>query len=220
MSEMPQDQEQIRDEAATVAEQVTDLRGTVRDMTLRALRARALNVGEVTSVVRAVSEGLSIGLEKRTGELRVAASDALAGLDEAVKKSAEATKLAAEQLLSQGKEFTEQDLKPVFEDMKRLEGELLDAVSSAADRAGTRVKQEFSDLVIHARRTGTDTGRLVADTVAEFNTRMSGTLKTGAAESAGTAGVLAKRLALVASGILSGMADALHEKATGSKKGD
>jgi hypothetical protein len=218
MNETPQNAEQITGEAATAAEKVTDLRGTVRDMTLRALKSRELNLGEVKNVLRAVSEGVSIGLEKRGGELKGAASEALAGLDEAVKKSAEATKLAAEQLLSQGKEFTDQDLKPVYEDMKRLEGELLDAVSNAGDRAGARVKQEFSDLVTHARRTGTDTGRLVADTVAEFNVRLAGTVKSGAAESATAARELSKRLAVVASGILSGMADALHEKATGSQK--
>lgn len=218
MSDIPQNAEQITGEAAAAVEKVTDLRGTVRDMTLRALKSRELNLGEVKSVLRAVSEGVSIGLEKRGGELKGAASEALAGLDEAVKKSAEATKLAAEQLLSQGKEFTDQDLKPVYEDMKRLEGELLDAVSNAADRGGARVKQEFADLLTHARRTGTDTGRLVADTVAEFNGRLASTVKGGAAESATAARELSKRLAVVAGGILSGMADALHEKATGTQK--
>lgn len=220
MSDTPQSMEEIKSEAATAAEKVTDLRATVRDMTLRALKARELNLAELKNVVRAVSEGISIGLEKRGGELKGAASEALGGLDEAVKKSAEATKLAAEQLLSQGKEFTDQDLKPVFEDLKRLESELLDAVSDAADRAGSRVKQELSDLVTHARRAGTDTGRLVSDTLSEFNGRLAGAVKGGAAEGATAARELSKRLAVVASGILSGMADVLHEKAGGGKKAD
>lgn len=220
MSETPKTDEQIKNEAATAAEKVTDLRTTVRDMTLRALRSRDLSLAEVKSVVRAVSEGVSIGLEKRGGEVKGAASDALAGLDEAVKKSAEATKLAAEQLVSQGKDITNQDLKPVYEDMKRLEGEMLDAVSQAGERAGSRVKQEFADLVSHARRVGTDTGRLVADTVAEFNGRVASSLKGSASESAGAARELSKRLALVASGILAGMSEVLHEKATGSQKTD
>jgi hypothetical protein len=220
MSETPQAEEQIKAEAAAAAEQVPDLRSTVRDMTLRALKSRELRLGEVKNVVRTVTEGVSLGLEKRGGELKGAASDAMAGLDEAVKKSAEATKLAAEQLLSQGKEFTAEDLKPVLEDLKRLEGELLDAVSQASGRAGTRVKQEFSDLVTHARRVGTDTGRLVADTVAEFNGRAGNSLKTGMVGGASAAKEVSKRLAVVASGILSGMADVLHEKATGSKKVD
>jgi len=218
MSDTPKDTEQIKTEAAAAGEQSGDLRATVRDMTLRALKSRELSISEVKSVVRAVSEGVSIGLDRRGGELKGAASEALAGLDEAVKKSAEATKLAAEQLLSQGKDFTAQDLKPVVEDLKRLEQELLDSVSQAADRAGSRVKEAFADLVTHARRAGTDTGRVVADAVSDFNNRAGSTLKSGAAESATAARELSKRLAVVASGILSGMADVLHEKATGGKK--
>jgi hypothetical protein len=217
----PQDAEQIKNEAAAAAEDSTDLRDKVREMTLRALRSRELKLDDVKSVVGAVSEGVSLGLGKRGGEVKVAASEALAGLDEAVKKFAEATKLAAEQLLSQGKEFSAQDLKPVYETLKRLEGELLDTVSHAADTVGGRVKQEFSDLVSHARRSGTDTGRLVADTVAEFNSRMATTLKEGATEGTSAAKELSKRLAVVTSGILSAMAQALHDKATGaSKKAD
>lgn len=212
--------EQIKEEAATAAEKVTDLRGTVRDMTLRALKSRELKLSEVKSVVRAVSEGVSIGLEKRSGEMKNAAADALAGLDDAVKKSAEATKLAAEQLLSQSKEFSEQDLKPMLDDLKRLENDMLDTVSQVADRGGVRVKQEFSDLVNHARRAGTDTGRLVSEVLAQFNGRAGSTLKQGTADGASAARDLSQRLALVASGILSGMADVLHEKATGGKKAD
>lgn len=220
MTDTHQDTERIKSEATAAGEKSGDLRATVRDMTLRALKSRDLNLSEVKNVVRAVSEGVSLGLDKRGGELKGAASEALAGLDEAVRKSAEATKLAAEQLLSQGKDFTAQDLKPVIEDLKRLETELLDSVSHAADRAGSRVKEAFSDLVTHARRAGTDTGRLVADTVSDFSGRAAPALKTGAADSAAAARELSKRLAVVASGILSGMADALHEKATGHKKAD
>ena len=212
--------EQIKNEAAAAAEKVTDLRGTVRDMTLRALNSRELKLSEVKAVVQAVSEGVSIGLEKRGGEMKNAAADALAGLDDAVRKSAEATKLAAEQLLSQGKDFTEQDLKPMLEDLKRLENDLLDTVSHAADRGSARVKQEFADLVTHARRAGTDTGRLVADVLVQFNGRAGSALKQGATEGASAARDLSQRLALVASGILSGMADVLHDKAAGGKKAD
>ena len=220
MNETVSNVEQIKNEAASAAAQGLDLRETVRDMTLRALTQRELKLDEVRSVVRAVSEGVSMGLEKRGGELKAAASSALAGLDEAVKKSAEATKLAAEQLLSQGKDFTQQDLKPVLDDLKRLEGDLLDTISQAADHGGARVKQEFGDLVNHARRAGTDTGRMVADALAQFNGRAGASLKQGAAEGALAAKDLSQRLTLVASGILSGMADALHDKANQNKKAD
>ena len=87
--------ETIKEEAAAAAEQGKDLRALVRDMTLRALSRRSLSVTDIMAVVRAVTEGVSLGLGRRAGELKDAAHEALAGLDEAVKKTAEATKLAA-----------------------------------------------------------------------------------------------------------------------------
>lgn len=210
--------EAIQDEAARIAETAADLHARVRDLTLRAMRDRAVSVGELGGVLRAVVEGLSIGFAKRSGEIKEASTQALAGLDEAIKKSAEATKLAAQQMAAQGKEFREVDLKPTLDELKQLEESFLSTVSQVAEKAGGRIKEEWASQVSHARRIGTDTGRLVADTVSEFSQRVGGSAKDGAAAGAGAAVEVKKRLTLLASGILAGMADALHEKATGQRK--
>lgn len=212
--------EHIREQAAAQAEQAADLRAAVRDLTLRALQSRSLEAAQLRTVLEAVTEGVSLGLARRGGELRAAAADALKGLDEAVRKSAEATKLAAEQLMAEGRALTREDLRPVLEDLRRLEGELLEAVARGSGRAQERVKQAFADLLTHARRTGTDTGRMVAETVEALTNRAAPVIRSGAAEGAAAAGELARRLALVASGILAGMAQALQDKAGGSGKGD
>lgn len=216
MSEMQA--EQIQVEAEQLAEKETDLHAKVRDLTLRAMRDRAVSVGELGSVLRAVVQGLSLGFAKRTGEIKEASTQALAGLDEAIKKSAEATKLAAQQLAAQGKEFHAADLKPTLDELKQLEEAFLSTVSQVAEKAGGRIKEEWASQVSHARRMGTDTGRLVADTVSEFSQRLGSTAKDSAQAGVGTAVEVKKRLTLLASGILAGMADALHEKATGQRK--
>lgn len=211
--------ETIKEEAAAAAEQGKDVRSLVRDITLRALSRRALSVSDIMAVVRTVTEGVSLGLGRRAGELKEAAHEALAGLDDAVKKTAEATKLAAQQLVSQGKEFGEQDLKPAVDELKQVEEMFLATVAKVTEAAGGRIKEEFAAQLSHARRNGTDSGRLIADTVAEFNQRVAATVKTGAAQSAGAALEMKQRLTLLASGILAGMSDVLHEKAnTGEKK--
>ena len=210
--------ETIKEEAAAAAEQGKDLRALVRDMTLRALSRRSLSVADIMAVVRAVTEGVSLGLGRRAGELKDAAHEALAGLDDAVKKTAEATKLAAQQLVSQGKEFGEQDLKPAVDELKQVEEMFLATVAKVTEAAGGRIKEEFAAQISHARRNGTDSGRVIADTVAEFNQRVAATLKTGAAQSAGAALDMKQRLTLLASGILAGMSDVLHEKAKSGEK--
>lgn len=216
MSEMHT--EQIQEEAAQLAETELDLHAKVRDLTLRAMRDRAVSVGELGSVLRAVVQGLSLGFAKRAGEIKEASTQALAGLDEAIKKSAEATRLAAQQLAAQGKEFRDADLKPTLDELKQLEESFLSTVSQVADKAGGRIKEEWTSQVSHARRMGTDTGRLVADTMGEFGQRLGASAKQGAQSGAGAAVEVKKRLTLLASGILAGMADALHEKASGPRK--
>lgn len=210
--------ETIKEEAAAAAEQGKDLRALVRDMTLRALSRRSLSVADIMAVVRAVTEGVSLGLGRRAGELKDTAHEALAGLDEAVKKAAEATKLAAQQLVSQGKEFGEQDLKPAVDELKKVEEMFLATVAKVTEAAGGRIKEEFAAQISHARRNGTDSGRVIADTVAEFNQRVAATVKTGAAQSASAALDMTQRLTLLASGILAGMSDVLHEKAKSGEK--
>lgn len=208
----------IQEEAAAAAEQGGDLHTLVRDITLRALSRRSLSVAEIMDVVRAVTEGVSLGLGRRAGEVKDAARDALAGLDEAVKKTAEATKLAAQQLVAQGKEFGEQDLKPAIDELKQVEEAFLATVAKVTEAAGGRIKAEFAAQISHARRNGTDSGRVIADTVAEFNQRAGAAVKSGATQSAGAALAMTQRLTMLASGILAGMSEALHEKASGEKK--
>lgn len=210
---MSEDQnEAIKAEAATVVEQGKDLRAQVRDIALRALSRRSLSLGEVGGVLKAVTEGVSLGLSRRGGEVKVAAREALGGVDEAVKKLAEVTRLAMQQATSKGKEFHAQDLKPALEEMKRLEETFLSTVSQVTQAAGGHIKEEFQAFVSHGQRAGTDAGRVMADTVADFNKRILSVVKEGARDSAGAASELKQRLGDVGSGLLHGMADALHEK--------
>ena len=204
--------ESIKAEAAAVAEEGKDLRTQVRDITLRALSRRSLSLGEVGAVVRAVTEGVSLGLGRRGGEIKDAAREALDGLDEGLKKLAEVTRLTLQQATAQGREFHAQDLKPALEEMRRLEETFLLTVSQVTHAAGGRIKEEFQAFVAHGQRAGTDSGRVMADTVAEFNKRFFSTVKAGLMDSASVTAEIKQRLGAIGSGVLSGVADALHEK--------
>lgn len=209
----PVSNETIKIAVSDSVEQATDIRVRVRDLTLQALRTRNLDAKEVTGVVKAVTEGISLGLGKRAGEIKGALSDALAGLDEALTKSAEATHLALRQLTSQGKDFSDNELKQALENLKEIEEEFLKTFNTVAEAASGVVKQEMKDLVTHVRRTGTDTGSKVSETLNEFSHRVKTSMEGGATAGKGAAREISARLASTASGILSGLADALHEKA-------
>ncbi|MDO9064938.1 MAG: hypothetical protein Q7U25_06985, partial [Sulfuricella sp.] len=170
--------------------------------------------------ITAVTEGISVGAAKHAGEVKAALSEGLAGLDEALTKAAEATRLALEQLTSQAKDFSETDLNWALVNLKRLEEEFLDTVSVAADSATDKIKQELKELVTHARRAGTDTGAKVTETVGALSNKVSATLHESTIVGKDAAREMSARLASLASGILAGMADALHETAEKLKKSE
>lgn len=189
-----------------------DIRSRVHDLTLRALRERRLEMAELRSVIQAVGEGVSLGADKRGGEVKEALSEAISGLDEALGKAAQATHLALQEMISQGKEFTTQDIQPALEDLKITEQAFLDTLSQVAEAAGERIRQQFRDAVAHARHAGTDTGARINDSLGDLNSRMTATMKASQASTQAAAQSVSSRLAMLASGILAGMADALHEK--------
>lgn len=189
-----------------------DIRAKVHELTLRALRERHLDASEVRAVVRSVAEGVSLGAEQRTGEVKEALAAAISGLDAALLKAAQATHLALQEMISQSKDFSAQDLQPALDDLKATEQIFLDTLNQVAEATGGKVKQELKSVVDHARHSGTDTGASVKASLSELNNRISATLQAGKSSGQVAAQTVASRLAALASGILAGMADALHEK--------
>lgn len=212
--------DEIKQAVSASIEQGADIRENVRNLTLQALKTRKLSVEEIKSVIGPVIEGISLGAAKRAGEMKSAVTEGLAGLDEALSKAAEATQLALKQLTSQAKDFSDSDLDWALVNLKRMEEDFLATVSQVADSATDLIRQEMKDLVVHARRAGTDTGAKVAETANILGNKVSATLHESKVTGKEAAREMSVRLAALAGGILAGMADALHEKAEKLKKKD
>lgn len=210
--------QEISRAASESVQQEGDIRGRVRDLTLRALQTRSLDTAGIREVVRAVGEGVSLGAEQRTNEVKQALAAALSGLDDAVGKAAQATQLALQELVAQGKDFSEQDLKRALDDLRITEQAFLDTLGQVADVAGSKIRQELSDAVEHVRRTGRDTGASVTMTLGELGDRLSATLHESKATGQEAAATVSSRLAALASGILAAMAESLEKKSGAERK--
>lgn len=195
-----------------------DIRTQVRDLTLRALQTRKLDTEGIRQVVRAVVEGIGLASERRGGEIGQAVATAVAGLDDALSKAAHATRLAVQELVSQGRDFTAQDLERALEDLKITEQALFDTLAQVADGAGAVAKRELKAAAEHLARTGSDTGAIVKGALDELGNRLSATLAAGQGNGKETARAVSVRLAETASGILAGIADALREKGGPGRK--
>ena len=121
--------ERIRSEASDTMRGGGDIREQVRRLTLAALKERRFDSATMRDVVRAVSEGIATGAERRsTLEMRSAFADALSGLDAALRTSAEAGYAALKQLSATGRTFSDTELKQALSSMRRIEEDFLGTV--------------------------------------------------------------------------------------------
>ncbi|MBI2753575.1 MAG: hypothetical protein HYX46_08710 [Betaproteobacteria bacterium] len=208
--------ERIKQTASESVRAGAGIRERVHDLTLEALRSRRFDPKSVREVVRAVSEGIALGAEGSRAELRQSLADAFHGLDEALRKTTEAGQSALRQLVATGRGFTDSELKAALASMKRIEDDFLATVGHVADAASAQVQPELRKILDEARRSGTETGRQVGSTLTEFAQRVSVAsldLTLAGLEAAGEFGA---RFALLAAGVLGGVADALRKPEAGS----
>jgi hypothetical protein len=146
--------------------------------------------------------------------MRQAISEALAGLDQALRTSAEAGQVALKELASTGRNFSDTELKQALSNLRKLEEDFFSTVGQVADAASERVRPELREALAAARRSGTETGRQVAGVMSDFAQRFSVASLDATVSGLEMASEFGARLAELASGVLSGVADALRAQKT------
>jgi hypothetical protein len=197
-------QEQIKTEAQDTVQRGGNIREKIRDLTLRVLNRQTLDPGQVRAVVRAMTEGIAEGAPK-AADMRRALSEGFRGLDEALTKSAEATR----QVLKEGRQLGEASFRQGLEDLKRLEENFLGTVGEVAERTQDQVRSGLQELVTQARRAGTESGRKAAEIASALSARMGALAMDSAKFGMDAAREAGSRVAEAASGMLLGMAEAL-----------
>lgn len=201
---------EIREAASEALREGTDIRAKVQEITVRALQSRRFDRHGIREVVRAVTEGTALGAERKPTGMRQAMSEALSGLDLALRTSAEAGQEALKQLTASGRNFSDSELKQALANLRRLEGDFLDTVGQVADAASGTVRPELREALRNAKRVGTATGKQVALTMGDFAQKFSAASFDATLTGLETAADFGQRFTQIASGILGGMAEALR----------
>ena len=201
--------------AADAAPPVTEdqaIRQQVKGLTSQVLQQGRVDPDAVRDVVRAVI-GRTPGNAAVSGaEARELFADAVRALDEALMKSASATHGALQQLASRGKDFTDNDLKEALVSLRKLEEDYTAAANRVAEAMGGNLRREMMELAVHAQNVGVEASARVANMMGDFASGM------GAAPGLATMRGASVRMALLASGVLAGVADALRDQ-TEAKNG-
>ena len=179
-------QEQLRQEAQRSVQQGGNVREKVRGLMLRMLARQPLEPGQIRDVVRAMTEGIAAGASA-TADARRAVAEAFRGLDEALAKSAGATRVAAQDFLA--------------------------TIEEVAGRSQDQARNALNEFVAQARRAGSESGRKTAEAASALSSSIGALAMEGTRFGMDTAREAGARLAEMTSGALAGMADAISPPA-------
>jgi hypothetical protein len=208
---MPEPTTFAADAAPTTVED-QPIRDRVKELTSQVLQQGRVDPQAVRDVVGAVL-GRTPGSAVASGaKAREFFADAVRQLDEALVKSASATHGALQQLASRGQDFTDNDLKEALVSLRKLEEDYVAVANRLGEAMSANLRREMTELAAHAQNLGVEASVRVANIMGEFASSM------GAGSGLATVRGASARMAMAASGVLAGIADALRDQ-TEAKKG-
>lgn len=193
------------------------IRERVRELTTQVLQRGRVDTEGVKEVVRAVAGGGAVEASKHGDEARQAFAEAIKGLDAALHESAGAAHAALGQLAAKGNDYSDNDLKEALVHLRKLQEDYVATSTRIADAASGHLRHELMELAMHAQRVGADASARVAAVMSEFATSMGGAYRERSSSGVEAARTYGTRMAMLASGVLAGVADALREQASNKK---
>ena len=205
--------ETIKQEARQAGTDGLDINAQIHDITLRALEQRKLSVAEIKAVLASVSAGINLGLAERGGDITQSLREAINGMDQAVVKFAQSAQLMIQEMLGSGREFRAGELQQSLQTLRDTERMLMDALRRAATTSTDLLVVETNRVASHLKASGSHAGGQARATLALLATRLRATMHAGKISVGLAARDVTSRMALVASGLLTGAGEALRNKA-------
>ena len=202
----------LKKQASAAVKQSEDLRATVRELTLNALRNRDLSLAQIKQVLRSVTAGVNVGAAKSKLDIDQVLEQAVAGMDDALLKAVQANHLALQQLASAGQSFEQSQVKKALGDLERLEDEFLKAVKQASEGATKSMRAHWANVLQQKEVSGTEAGEQAAATMKAFAERAQSAMREQRRAGAKAAQVFGQNFATLASGILTGLSEALQQQ--------
>ncbi|MBU0946253.1 MAG: hypothetical protein KJ804_06750 [Proteobacteria bacterium] len=188
----------------------------VRNITLMALSAGQLDGKKMREVVQAVVQGASVAAKEKDGKVKYSLREAMAGVDEALAKTAEASKLSIEEAAGRIKEFGSHDCKRALDELLVLEDMVLDVVTGLAKTSDGAARDVLGDLARHGRTRGTAAGKAAQKVFETLTRQLEQDVRRGVTSGADTALKVGEQLSQATAGFFEGTVEALNK--TGSKR--
>jgi hypothetical protein len=202
--------ETLKAMVAEAVKQQSQIRSAVRDIMLKALQARELGLDQINSVVRNVTQGVSVGLGDK-GNVEKPLADAIAGMDDALLKVVEANQVALAKLSEGGAGFEESSVKKALDELEKFEDRFRDGIQQGAQEAGAGLRQQWASILEKIPHGGTDTGERVMQTIAAHAQQAQKAMAQSREAGLKVAHTLAQNYATLVSGVLMGLSEAMQQ---------
>ena len=197
----------------------THIQDTVHRITLKAMNANSLDLESMRHIITAVIQGVHDGAQnqlqhtsEQTHSAKTQITEAVTGLDSALARFAEASKLALEEAAGRAQKFSDKELSRTRTDLESLESLFVDTLQDTAKVTQGLVSETLHDLGNHAKNNGTAVGEQLKETLAILTQQMTSVghaqLEAGAHLAKSTADFIHK----IASGVLDGIKDKDRDK--------
>lgn len=197
----------------------TNIQETVHNLTLKAMKADRLDIDSIRRIITAVTSGvqegaqqkfLTVSSQSQTAKTQITA--AISGLDSALARFAEASKLAVQEAAGHAQRFSDKELVRTKTDLESLESLFLDTLQNTASAAKGVISDILHDAANHAKNNGTVVGTQLKETLATFAQQAASVSHAQIDASAQLAQRTAGFIHKIATGVFSGIKDHTQEK--------
>lgn len=202
--------------AQATAKQGETLRKTVSEATLRAMQGRELTLDNIRKVLRSVTQAASEGAAHNPAsavDIEAMLGKAFAGMDAAMLQAVEAQRKALQQLIDQGLDIQDKQMKGALGHLEKMEDVFLSTVSKAASGAGSTLQAPWQQVLQSIKGKGTGTGTDAAAAVEQLVERARTAMRGGRHTGLSAAQAMMDSYAALVSGVLIGMSDGLEPAA-------
>lgn len=194
-------------------EQGRDVQELVRQLTLRRISARSLDIDSLRQIAASVLRGARAGVQKelslsaaQTNTAKIQLKQAVAGLDSALSQVASAARLAVEEAASRAQKFSNDDLARTRDNLQTLESMFLETLQTSASSAKDAAGEILHDLTAHSRTQGSAVGTQLKEALAVITHQLGAAGRSQAVAGLHLAQATSDVLRQIAAGVLNGVA--------------
>jgi len=196
------------------AKQGEAVRKAVTEATLKALQGRELSLKNIKQVLNTIAKAASTGAAGSSlpaADVEGLLAKAVAGMDAALEKAVQANRHALQQIIDQGADVRETQVKKALADIEKMEDTLFAALRKAADGAQASLEGPWAQVLKATQGKGTGTGAQASATITELMDAAQSNLRRGRALGMSASQAMLDSYSTLVSGVLIGMSEALAQ---------